>query len=122
MLGNGMLLTRYEGVFLERIIGTPVHRILWNSPQSPLLLQPLPLPYIGRQSRDDDMLVWYIPLCDTLSISVAFIASEVLAIVSHTQSDNNYQVYAELGEYATWMHCPLAADEVILEAWSIFPS
>jgi hypothetical protein len=67
------------------------------------------------------MLVRYVPLRDTCGISVAFIAGEVLAIVSHKQSDNNYQVYAELGEYATWMHCPLAADEVILEVWSIFP-
>ncbi|KNG46753.1 hypothetical protein TW65_06552 [Stemphylium lycopersici] len=77
-----------KGVFLERITGTPVHHILWNSTQSPLLLRPSLLPNIHRQSRDDDVLVRYVPLRDTSGISVAFIAGEVLAIVSHTQSDN----------------------------------
>jgi hypothetical protein len=81
----------------------------------------LPLPNIRLQKRDDNMLVRYVPLRDTSGISVAFIAGEVLAIVSHSQSDNDSQVYAELGEYAIWMHCPLAAEEVILEVWSILP-
>ncbi|RMZ73058.1 hypothetical protein GMOD_00009568 [Pyrenophora seminiperda CCB06] len=111
-----------QGVSLATRSGSPwMYAVIALDDHVEIKSKPGPLPNIRVRKGYDDVLVRYVPLRDTCGISVAFGAGAVLAVVSHTQRDQNNPVYAEMGEYAIWMHCPLAADEVILAVWSLLP-
>lgn len=65
------------------------------------------------------MFLRYVSLDQTTGISVAFSSGGLLAVISHTKSQD-LSVYAELETYAIWTHCPLSAEDNIREVWGVY--
>jgi hypothetical protein len=112
------VLTCYKGIFVERIAGSTdkVCQVVWNSSATPLLLEQKPFDKIDVQQKE--CLMRYVSLADPTSLSVAFCAGKLIAIISH---QGNPLSYTESGEDITWTHCPLLSDEneQILHVWSV---
>ncbi|KAE9986980.1 hypothetical protein EG328_004112 [Venturia inaequalis] len=110
---------RSKGAFLGRLeTSDPApRRILWDSSQSPLLLQNPTLKNIRIPKAANDILLHYVPLNNSRGISLALRSARILAILNHEDTIINNSAYSKTGEDATWLYCPFNNGEIILKLW-----
>lgn len=67
------------------------------------------------------MLVRCVSLDNSCGFSVAFVAGDLLCILSHTKMCQDQRAYAEQGPFAVWTYVPTSAEDRIVGIWAAYP-
>lgn len=96
-------------------------RTLWDSHKSPFLFSPDALEHIRAPKAAEDMLVRYVSLEDSVGISVAFGAGDLLSVISHTTPCQDQPAYTQMGPFAVWTYVPISKKDRIVNIWVTYP-